>query len=81
MSWETINTTKIKCPCGKGTIEQKLLGDDWNRYECTVPIIKCDECSKKYTIESKTVTPKPYHEHTTYYCVDKETKEKIIIDL
>lgn len=81
MSWEVINTKKIKCICGKGTIIQEIIGDDWNRIEDKQPVIQCEECAKKYTIESKTVTPKPYHERTTYYCVDKKTKEKILIDL
>lgn len=81
MSWEVINTKKIKCLCGKGTIIQETVSDDWNRNEDRMPTIQCKECSKKYTIESKTVTPKPYHEHTTYYCVDKETNKKIVINL
>lgn len=81
MSWEVINTKKIKCLCGKGTIVQETVGDDWNRIESKTPNIMCEECSKKYTIKSKTVTPKLYHEHTTYYCVDKETNEEIELDL
>jgi len=81
MSWEVINTNKRKCLCGKGIIIQEIVGDDWNRIEDKLPIIKCKECSKKYIIEKKTITPKPYHEYTTYYCVDKKTNEKILIDI
>lgn len=81
MSWEVINTKKIKCLCGKGFIKQDIMGDDWNRFEEKTPIIDCVECSKKYNIESNTFTPKPHHEYTVYSCIDKKTKEKIKIDL
>ena len=50
MSWETISTKKIKCPCGKGFIKQETKGDDWNRYEDETPVIMCDDCFKKYKI-------------------------------
>ena len=78
MSWETIRVNKIKCPCGKGTIEQEIKGDDWNRIEEETPIIKCDECSKKYKIESKHFNPKPAHDYTIYYCVNNNNSEEII---
>jgi len=81
MSWEVIRTNKIKCLCGKGQIKQDLLGDDWNRYEDGQPVIECEECSKKYSIISETSKSKPYHEHTTYFCVNKETGEKTAIEL
>ena len=83
MSWEVINTKKIKCLCGKGTITQETIGDDWNRIEDKEPVIQCEECSKKYKIESKFMNPKPHHEYTIYYCVYKENpnSEKIKLDL
>lgn len=81
MSWKVIDTKKIKCLCGEGNIIQETVGDDWNRIEFKIPIIKCEKCSKKYIIKSKTIIPKPYHEHTIYYCVDKETNEETAIDL
>ena len=78
MSWETITTKKVKCPCGKGLIEQDIKGDDWNRIIETEPIIKCDDCSKKYVIESKYFYPKPAHDYTIYYCVNKNDSDEII---
>ncbi len=82
MSWETISTKKIKCPCGKGFIEQETKGDDWNRYEDEIPVILCEDCSKKYKIESKYFCPKPKHDYTIYYCVNKDNEnEKIKLDL
>lgn len=78
MSWETIRVNKIKCPCVKGTIEQEIKGDDWNRIEEETPIIQCEECSKRYKIESKYFNPKPAHEYTVYYCVNKTNPEEKI---
>lgn len=78
MSWEVIKTIKIECLCGNGTIEQELLEDDWNNIDETIPVIKCDECSKKYKIESKNFAPKPAHEYTRYYCVNKEDETEVI---
>lgn len=82
MSWETITTKSTKCPCGKGSIEQEIKGDDWNRIKETVPVIKCNDCFKKYTIESKYFCPKPAHNYTIYYCVSKDNfSEKIQLSL
>lgn len=78
MSWETIRTNKITCPCGKGTIEQEIKGDDWNRIEEETPVIMCDECAKKYIIKSKYFNPKPAHDYTKYYCVNKNNPEEQI---
>ena len=80
MSWEVINTHSIKCLCGNGTIEQIIKGDDWNRLEEMMPVIKCKECSKKYVVESKYYNPKPGHDYFIYYCVDKDSKEKIQLE-
>lgn len=81
MSWEVINIKEIKCLCGKGTITQETISDDWNRIEVTPPKIICEECAKKYKIKSKIVISKPYHKNTTYYCVDNETNKEIEINL
>lgn len=81
MSWETFKTMKIPCLCRNGEIIQEILSDDWNRFEETEPVIKCEKCSKKYKIVSEFHNPKPHHEYTVYYCVDKETGEKTKIDL
>ena len=42
MSWDE-SERKIKCLCGNGFITQKIMMDDWNRYEEETPIIKCEE--------------------------------------
>ena len=60
------------------TIEQEIKGDDWNRIEEETPIIQCEECSKRYKIESKYFNPKPAHEYTVYYCVNKTNPEEKI---
>ena len=82
MSWEVEQTKKIPCPCGKGNICMDILGDDWNNIREDTPIICCSECSKKYKIESKYFNPKPGHDYTIYYCVEKNNPEtKIKLDL
>ena len=52
MSWEEMYTRSAICPCGKGIISQKTYGDDWNRTEKGPVVIECEECSKKYKIET-----------------------------
>lgn len=52
MSWEEMSTSKIVCPCGKGYITQKHFSDDWNRFEDGPVIIECEDCNKKYKVES-----------------------------
>ncbi|MBR6580635.1 MAG: hypothetical protein IKK66_04990 [Ruminococcus sp.] len=54
MSWEEMYTRSTVCPCGKGKLTQKTYGDDWNRYEEEAVIIECEECVKKYKIETIT---------------------------
>lgn len=54
MSWEEMYTRSTVCPCGKGRITQKTYGDDWNRYEEGAVAIECEECVKKYKIETVT---------------------------
>lgn len=53
MSWEEMSTTRIPCPCGKGTISQAHYGDDWNRFKNGQVLIECEECRKKYKVESE----------------------------
>lgn len=82
MSWERINTKTTKCPCGKGIIKMDIYGDDWNRIEERTPTINCQECAQKYEITSEYFNPKPYHDYTIYYCLNKNNKdEKIRLDL
>jgi hypothetical protein len=82
MSWEVTNKKSIKCLCGKGSIVQETIGDDWNRHKDKEPIIECEECSQKYKIDSEYICPKPYHDYTNYYCVEKENpSKKITLDL
>lgn len=59
MSWEESSTTRIICPCGKGHISQTSYDDDWNRTKYGDVIIECEECKKKYKVESE------HHSH--YY--------------
>lgn len=54
MSWEEMYTRSTVCPCGKGRITQTTYGDDWNRYEEGAVVIECEECVKKYKIETNT---------------------------
>lgn len=56
MSWEETGITKVTCPCGKGIISQKHYGDDWNRFKDGEVVIECEDCKKRYRIESE------YHE-------------------
>lgn len=82
MSWEETSRQEIKCPCGKGKIIKRLLSDDWNRIRDESPKIHCAECSEKYIIESKVYVPKPYHDYTIYYCVEKDNPDnKIQLEL
>lgn len=52
MSWEEINKSQVVCPCGKGYITQKHYVDDWNRFESGPVVIECEDCKKKYEVES-----------------------------
>jgi hypothetical protein len=82
MSWETFKIEEIECPCGKGKIKQTIKSDDWNRIREEMPVIECEECSKKYNIISTYNTSKPKHEYTVYYCVNKHNpEEKIKLNL
>ena len=43
--------------------------------------IDCEECNKKYEIISEYFCPKPKHDYTIYYLKDKNSVDKIKIDL
>lgn len=45
-------TRRAPCACGRGKITQTEYGDDWNRYEYGPVKIECEECQKKYKIET-----------------------------
>lgn len=79
-SWDTTKRTK-PCLCGKGKLVQETRMDDWNRIEENTPYFECEECRNKYNIESKFFNPKPAHEYTIYYAVDKVTGEKKQLDI
>lgn len=82
MSWETYKVNSVSCPCGNGKVVQELKIDDWNRHIENIPKIQCDKCLNKYDIEEECFNPKPYHDYTIYYCVDKLDKNvKIKLDL
>ena len=49
MSWDH-ELKSIKCPCGKGKIEEDTRSDDWGRYEEGTPYINCPECKKRYNL-------------------------------
>lgn len=52
MGWEIDSIDEIKCPCGQGKIIRENKSDDWNRYDENV-YMRCEECSKKYHIETR----------------------------
>ena len=73
MSWDH-EIKRIKCPCGKGTIEKEVKSDDWGRYVEGRPSINCPDCSKKYKLITVT-----YHSiyswkggGDSYYLIDKD---------
>ena len=49
MSWETIRTNKITCPCGKGTIIEEH--DNIPGFRDHGVYICCEECNKKYELD------------------------------
>ena len=49
--------------------------------EENTPYFECEECRNKYNTESKFFNPKPAHEYTIYYAVDKVTGEKKQLDI
>lgn len=44
-------------------------------------IIDCKECIKNYDIISEYFCPKPKHDYIIYYCKNKNTGEKIKLNL
>lgn len=80
MSYEIDRINEIVCPCGKGKIKQTFKSNDWNQTKEEV-IIDCKECIKNYDIISKHFNPKPKHDYKIYYCRNKNTGEKIKLNL
>ncbi|MCL2354939.1 MAG: hypothetical protein FWC68_03560 [Oscillospiraceae bacterium] len=82
MSWEVLNIKEVKCPCGKGKIKKVIKSDDWNRIKEETPYFECNECLERYKIEQEQFSPKPKHDYTIYYCINKkDNNEKIKLDL
>lgn len=52
MSWEYWDKI-VKCPCGSGVIRQEVRSDDWGRVEESTPVIECEECAEKYSVEAR----------------------------
>lgn len=52
MGFEEIMTKRVSCACGKGYVSQTIYGDDWNRIRTEKPFIECEDCSKKFYVES-----------------------------
>lgn len=80
MSYEIDTINEIDCPCGKGKIKQIFKSNDWNQTKVEV-IIDCKECIKNYEIISEYFCPKPKHDYIIYYCKNKNTGEKIKLNL
>lgn len=80
MSYEIDAINETKCPCGKGKIKLIFKSNDWNKTKEDV-IIDCEECIKNYDIISKHFNPKPKHDYKIYYCRNKNTGEKIKLNL
>lgn len=71
MSYEVCNSEKISCPCGRGKISKVLKTNDWGRTKEDI-IIECEQCRKKYKIETSIKMLKPYHETVIIHCVEIE---------
>lgn len=81
MSYERDIPTIIKCQCGKGKIIKESESNEWGQIKEYGPYIDCEECRKIYDIKSEYYCPKPKHEFTIYYLVNKKTGKKIKIDI
>ena len=80
MGYEIDDIEEINCKCGKGKIKKVTQSNDWNQIYENI-IIDCEECNKNYEIIKETHCPKPKHEHTMYFLKDKNTNEKIELDI
>lgn len=80
MSYEIDDIKEMKCPCNKGKIRRISKSNDWSQRKESM-YIDCDECSKNYEIVSEYFCPKPYHDYTIYYLKNKNSGDKIKIDL
>lgn len=52
MGFEEIMTKRVSCACGKGYVSQTIYGDDWSRIRTEKPFIECEDCSKKFYVET-----------------------------
>ena len=80
MSYEIDDIKEIKCPCNKGKIRRISKSNEWCQKKESI-YIDCEECSKKYEIISEYFCPKPKLDYTIYYLKDKNSVDKIKIDL
>ena len=79
MSYEVIREKEVDCPCGKGKVRQVVKENDWFQQKEFFEI-QCDECKEKYRVITETFIPKPKHDVTRYFLIDKDTEEKIPLD-
>ncbi len=80
MSYEIDGIKEISCPCGREKIKQVSKSNDWNQSKIEVTI-DCEECIKNYEIINESFCSKPKHDYIIYYCKDKNTGEKIKLNL
>lgn len=80
MSYEIEEIKEISCLCGRGKIKKVSKSNDWNQSKVEVTI-DCEKCIKNYDIICEIFCPKPKHDYTIYYCKDKNTGEKIKLEL
>lgn len=81
MSYEVVNVKKAPCACGKGVVTLTVSENDWNQTRESVAI-ECEACKLTHRIESKYCCPKPKHDYTLYYLVEKANPDnKIQLEL
>lgn len=80
MSYEIDYVKKIKCPCGKGTIEFKKMSNDWNQTKESIFIL-CSDCKDIYEVVTESVCNKPKHGFNKYYCKNKLSNQKTEIEI
>ena len=81
MSYEKNIPVKTKCPCGEGFIIQESKSNDWLQVKDLKLYIDCPTCREKYELKSEYFCPKPMHDVTIYYLIDKNTGEKIKLNI
>lgn len=80
MSYEIDKIKTIDCLCGKGKIKQVFKSNDWNQTKEEITI-ECEECQKNYIIVRENLCLKPKRNYTVYFCKNKNTGEKIELNL